>query len=286
VPAVLFIAPNFVFFVAFMAIPILWLVPESFETGGVISPSRWVGTYNWTSVFSDPTVANSIRNTVIYVAFAVPAVFAIAFVVALLLSRVERGSRAFRTAIYVPTLAPMVLLALTWVFVVHFDFGLLNMVLTGVGFQPVNWLGGTHTPMLSVIMLEVWRGVGFWSLFFLAALLGLPRDQIHAAMLDGASVLQRIRHIVIPALRPTLIFAVTIAIALNLQVFDSVYVLTGGGPLGRTQTVVWYIYQSIFFYSRPGFGAALSLVLLGIIFVLTGLIWWLLFHRGLRRRAA
>jgi len=269
-----------------MAIPILWLVPQSFKTGGVISPSKWVGTYNWSTVFHDATVTNSIRNTLIYVGVAVPLVFAVAFGVALLLLNVTRGSRAYRAAIYLPTLAPMVLLALTWVFVVHFDFGLLNLVLIRVHLDPVNWLGGTHTPMLAVVMLEVWRGIGFWALFFLAALLGLPREQLHAAMLDGAGALQRLRHVIVPAIRPTLVFAVTIAVALNLQVFDSVYVLTDGGPQGRTQTVVWYIYKSIFFYNRPGFGAALSLVLLGIIFFLTGLVWWLLFHRGLRRRTA
>lgn len=268
-----------------MAIPIAWLIPQSFESGGIISHSKWVGTYNWASVFHDATVTNSIRNTVIYVGVAVPVVFAIAFTVAVLLMGVERGSRVYRAAIYIPTLAPMVLLALTWVFVVHFDFGLLNLVLIRLHHSPVNWLGGAHTPMLAVIMLEVWRGVGFWALFFLASLLGLPRDQVNAAMLDGASATQRLRYVILPALRPTVVFAVTIAVALNLQVFDSVFVLTDGGPLGRTQTVVWYIYKSIFFYNRPGFGAALSLLLLALILVLTSLVWWLLFHRGLRRRS-
>lgn len=269
-----------------MAIPIAWLIPQSFMTGGVISPREWVGTDNWSRVLHDPTVTNSIRNTIVYVGIAVPVVFAIAFAVSLLLVSTQRVGPAYRAAIYLPTLAPMVLLALTWVFVVHFDFGLLNLVLIELHHDPINWLGGIQTPMAAVIMLEVWRGVGFWALFFLAALVGLPRDQIQAATLDGANALQRFRYVVVPALRPTLVFAVVIAVALNLQVFDSVYVLTDGGPQGRTQTVVWYIYKSIFFYNRPGYGAALSILLLGLVFVLTGIVWWLLFHRGLRRRSA
>jgi ABC-type sugar transport system permease subunit len=121
-------------------------------------------------------------------------------------------------------------------------------------------------------MAEVWRGMGFYALFFLAALLALPRQLYQAAALDGTSTWQRFRYITLPLLRPSFVFASVIAIFYGLQIFDTVFVMTDGGPANSTATVVWYIFKSIYVYDQPGFGATLSFLLLTVILLLTMLV--------------
>ena len=172
--------------------------------------------------------------------------------------------------------------ALIWLFVVQRDFGALNMTLDLVGIPPKNWIGDTHLVIPSIAMLEVWRGVGFWTLLFLAALLGLPRELYQAATIDGANAFQRFIHLTLPLMRPTFFFAVVMATIWNFQLFDSVSILTDGGPANASVTVVWYIYKAMFqFNDKTGFAAALSFVLLAFILALTAIE-----IRLLRKRAA
>ncbi len=143
----------------------------------------------------------------------------------------------------------------------------------------VNWLGDPSLALPTLALVEIWRGMGFWTLFFLAALLALPRELYQAAYLDGTSAWQRFRFLTLPLLRPTFLFAIVIAVIYSLQIFDTVFVMTDGGPANSTATVAWYIYKSIYVYDEAGFGATLSLVLLLLILALT-----LVALRLLRRR--
>lgn len=265
-----FLLPNAVFFVAFLLVPAVYLFYLSFHDGGIITPATYVGLRNWTSLWSDDLVITCIRNTLYYCLMAIPAVFLIGMTLALCLQRVPAGSRAFRSIVYLPTLTPYVTAALIWLFVVQRDFGALNVLLGFVGIPPQNWLGSTKLAMPSIAMLEVWRGFGFWTLLFLAALLGLPRELYQAATIDGAGPWQQFRHLTLPLLRPTFYFAVVMATIWNIQLFDSVSILTDGGPVNSTTTVVWYIYKAMFqFNDKTGFAAALSFVLLLFILALT-----------------
>lgn len=265
-----FLLPNAVFFVAFLLVPAVYLFYLSFHEGGIITPATYVGLRNWTSLWSDDLVITCIRNTLYYCLMAIPAVFLIGMTLALCLQRVPAGSRAFRSIVYLPTLTPYVTAALIWLFVVQRDFGALNVLLGFVGIPPQNWLGSTKLAMPSIAMLEVWRGFGFWTLLFLAALLGLPRELYQAATIDGAGPWQQFRHLTLPLLRPTFYFAVVMATIWNIQLFDSVSILTDGGPVNSTTTVVWYIYKAMFqFNDKTGFAAALSFVLLLFILALT-----------------
>jgi ABC-type sugar transport system permease subunit len=258
-----FLLPNAICFIAF-------LFYLTFHNGGIITPARFVGLENWQRAWSDDLVRTTIRNTVYYCLLAIPAVFVIGMVLALCLQRIPRGSGPFRSLFYVPTLTPYVLAALIWLFVVQRDFGALNIFLGLFGIPPQNWLGSPALVMPSIAMLEVWRGVGFWTLLFLAALLALPTELYQAATIDGANGWQQLRHITLPLMRPTFFFAVVMATIWNLQLFDSVSILTDGGPSNASATVVWYIYKAMFqFNDKTGFAAALSFVLLLFILALT-----------------
>lgn len=270
VTAYAFLLPNAVFFVAFLLVPVGYLFYLTFHSGGIITPAKYVGLQNWRELWGDALVIQAIRNTAYYCLIAIPSVFVIGMILALCLQRVQRGGQVFRSLFYIPTLTPYVTAALIWLFVVQRDFGALNMVRSLFGLGPKNWIGSTSLVIPSIAMLEVWRGVGFWTLLFLAALLALPKELYQAATIDGANAWRRFLHITLPLMRPTLFFAVVMATIWNFQLFDSVSILTDGGPANASVTVVWYIYKAMFqFNDKVGFAAALSFLLLFCILILT-----------------
>ena len=264
-----FLAPNLAFFSIFLLVPVGWVFYETLEKGGIIGPSEFVGLDNWGAVFSDPLATKAMKNTVYYALIAIPGVFVIGMLLALLLLNVRRGAPVFRALLYFPTLAPVVVAGLVWLFMIHPDFGALNMSIRAVGGHGLNWLGDDSTALPTIAMVEVWRGTGFWAIYFLAALIGLPRELYEAAHLDGAGPLQRFLHLTLPLLRPTLLFAVVLATIYNLQVFDTVFVMTDGAPANATATLVWDIYKTLFQFDNVGLGATLSCLLLLVILALT-----------------
>jgi ABC-type sugar transport system permease subunit len=213
-------------------------------------------------------------------------VFVLALFLALLLNRYRKGSNIFKLALYVPLLAPAVLVGLVWQFVANYDFGLFNLILTNLGIARVNIFGNGTYALLLIVLAEVWRGLGFWTLYFLASLQSVPEELLDAAKVDGAKGFARFRRVTLPVLRPMLLFAVVIAIIANFQVFDTVYVLTQGGPYQSTSTLVWFIWKRLFQFQQTGQGYAAAVLLLGIILLLTALSLWLLGSRRRHERAA
>jgi len=265
-----FLLPNAFFFIAFLLIPVVYLFYLTFHNGGIITPAENVGLDNWKKLWGDELIITAIKNTAYYCLIAIPSVFIIGMVLALCLQKVTRGGQVFRSIFYVPTLTPYAVAALIWLFMFQRDFGALNLARDVVGLPPRNWLGDTSLVIPSIAMLEVWRGAGYWTLLFLAALLALPRELYQAATIDGANAWQRFIHITLPLMRPTFFFAVVMATIWNFQLFDSVSILTDGGPANASVTVVWYIYKAMFqFNDKTGFAAALSFLLLMLILVLT-----------------
>jgi len=265
-----FLLPNALFFVAFLLVPVAYLFYLTFHNGGIITPARYVGLDNWRDLWGDTLIITSIKNTAFYCLIAIPSVFVIGMILALCLQRIQRGGQLFRSLLYIPTLTPYAVAALIWLFMYQRDFGALNVARDAVGLGPRNWLGDTSLVIPSIAMLEVWRGVGYWTLLFLAALLALPKEIYQAATIDGANGWQQFWRITLPLMRPTMFFAVVMATIWNFQLFDSVSILTDGGPANSSVTVVWYIYKAMFqFNDKTGFAAALSFLLLLFILILT-----------------
>src|SRR5262245_41206366 len=284
--AYLFVLPYFIPFLAFLVVPVFWALWLSFNKGGLLDEARFVGFENWRQIADDTELTDSIKNTAIYVVEAIFIVFVLALFLALLLNRYRTGSNFFKLALYVPLLAPAVLVGLVWQFVANYDFGLFNLILTNLGIGRVNIFGNGTYALLLIVLAEVWRGLGFWTLYFLASLQSVPDELLDAARVDGAKGFQRFRRVTVPILRPMLLFAVVIAIIANFQVFDTVYVLTQGGPFQSTSTLVWFIWKRLFQFQQPGQGYAAAVLLLGIILVLTALSFWLLGSRRRHERAA
>ena len=279
--AYFFILPYFIPFLAFLVVPVFWSIWLSFNQGGLLDSAKFVGFQNWRDISHDSELTGSIRNTAVYAVGAILLVFTLAIGLALLLNRYRTGSKFFKLALYVPLLAPAVLVGLVWQFVTNYDFGLINLMLTTVGLKRLNIFGSNTLALLTIVLAEVWRGLGFWTLYFLASLQNIPEELLDAARVDGAKGVQRFKRVTMPLLRPMLLFAVVIAIIANFQVFDTVYVLTQGGPNESTSTLVWFIWKRLFQFQQTGQGYAAAVLLLGIILVLTAVSFWLL---GTRRK--
>lgn len=276
-----FLAPVFFFFLVFLIVPSIGVFTFTLRSGGIIGPTPFVGFENWQAAFKDPIALQSLQNTVKYALIAIPGMLITGMLIAMVLRNVGRGAAFLRAGIYFPTLAPPMIAGLIWIYMVHPDFGALNLFIRAFGGEPLNFLGDKSLALPIVATVEVWRGLGFWSVYFLAALIGLPKELYEAAYMDGTNAWQRFIHLTLPLLRPTILFAVVQATIYNLQVFDTVFVMTDGSPAGTTASIVWYIYRTLFTYGNVGYGATLSFILLILIMILTLILMRLLRGRKL-----
>jgi len=264
-----FLLPQFVFFVLFLLLPVIAVFWWSTQKGGIFTEPSFVGLDNYLRLPRQVTAVAAISNTFRFAILSIPATLILALGIALLLARVRRGASTYRFMVYFPVLVPGVVAGLIWIFLTNVDFGLFNTLLRVVGLPPVTWLGtGTVMPMLAAV--DIWRSVGYWAIFFLAAIIGLPQELYQAAELDGAGAWQRFRRLTLPLLRRVILFAIVVSTIYGLQVFDTALILTNGGPGTSTVTIVYRIWRYVFAESATiGFAAAMSVALLALILVLT-----------------
>ncbi|CAN0363979.1 unnamed protein product, partial [Phaeothamnion confervicola] len=219
-------------------------------------------------------------NTLYFTAASVPLTVIIGLAVALLLDTQIRARGFFRTMFYLPVVTPLVIASIIWKWVYNGDYGLLNYYLIKLHLidEPLLWLADPRLAMPSVIITSVWKGVGFAMVVYLAGLQSIPEDYYDAAKLDGATGWRRLRDITIPLLSSTTLFLLVISILGSFQVFTQIFIMTNGGPLGKTRTVVWYIYTTAFRDYNMGYASALAFALFLMMLVFT-----LLQFRFLRR---
>jgi multiple sugar transport system permease protein len=265
----MFLSPMFLFFVVFLLIPTLGVIWWSTQSGSLVGGSTYVGLDNFTGLPQEPLATTAIANTFKFALMSIPVTLVIALGLGMLLARVRRGASTYRFLIYFPVLVPAVVAALIWIFLTNIDFGLFNTLLRAVGQRRQVWLGaGLALPVLAAV--DVWRNVGYWAIFFLAALIGLPEELYQAAELDGAGPWQRLRYLTLPLLRRIILFALVVSTIWALQIFDTPVIMTDGGPGTATVTVVYQVWRyAIGSVNQTGLAAAISLALLVVILVLT-----------------
>jgi ABC-type sugar transport system permease subunit len=265
----MFLAPYFLCFLVFLVLPVIGTVWWSTRSGSIFGGTKFIGLRNFLELPDVVGAGSSIENTLLFALFSVPPILIGALGIALLLAQIRHGGSIYRFLVYFPVLVPGVVAALIWLFLTNVDFGLFNEVIRLFGSKPVIWLGADHAlPVLAV--LDVWRNVGYWAMFFVAAIIGLPAELYQAAVLDGASAFARFRHLTLPLMRRILFFAVIVSTIWGLQVFDTALVLTNGGPGTATTTVIYRVWLYVFASNnKVGFASAISLVLILAILVLT-----------------
>lgn len=265
----MFLGPMFACFVIFLVLPVIGTFWWSLRSGGLTSEMKFVGLKNFIELPDIVGASAAITNTLVFALISVPLILIGALAIALLLARIERGGSIYRFLVYFPVLVPGVVAALIWLFMTNVDFGLFNEAIRSMGGKPVVWLGADHA-LTVLAILDVWRNVGYWALFFVAAIIGLPKELYQAAELDGASALARLRYLTLPLLRRIVFFAIVVATIWGLQVFDTALVLTNGGPGTATTTVIFRVWLYMFgATNKIGVASAISLVLIVAILLLT-----------------
>ena len=265
----LLIAPSFFFLLMFMIAPFVWVLVLSFQKGTLLGPRSFTGLSNYADLIVNPLLLRSIRNTLQYTITVIPAVFLIGMVCALLLDQITRFRNLFRSLLFIPLLCSIVVAAIIWRYLAYPEYGPASRILGFFGLGSPNWFGDARLVLFTIVTVELWRGVPFYTVTFLAGLQSVPRERLEASYIDGAGYLQTLFRIQLPSIKPILTFCLVMATIWALQLFDSVYVLTRGGPNRASSTIVWSIYENIFFFNRVGRGATMSVVLIILIGCMT-----------------
>lgn len=263
VVAFVFLGPALIILGVFSAWPMLSALQLSFTDASGFGKAAWVGLDNYRAAFVDPEIRSSMVNTVWYTVLFTPTAVLVALGLAILVNSPGLPFRGFfRTALFVPFIVSLAVAAFAWSYLLDPQVGLLNYWLSGFGVRLGNVLQDPVLAMPAVAFVAVWKNFGFYFVVFLAGLQDIPGSLYEAARVDGAGAWTRFHRITVPMLSNTFAFVFVFAMIASLQAFDQIYVMTGGGPYGRTQTIVMEIYQSGFGNLDLGFASALSYLLL------------------------
>ncbi|MEU3030627.1 carbohydrate ABC transporter permease [Streptomyces incarnatus] len=257
-----FLLGGLLCFVLFSWYPAIRAVVIAFQKYTPGSPPRWVGTANFTRVWHDPDFAAAWRNTFSFTVLALLIGFAVPFLLALVLNELRHAKAFFRVVVYLPVMIPPVVSALLWKWFYDPGAGLANEALRFAHLPTSNWSNGTDTALVSLVIVATWANMGGTVLVYLAALQSIPGELYEAAELDGANLLQRIRHVTVPQTRFVIMMLMLLQIIATMQVFTEPFVITGGGPESATVTVLYLIYKYAFLYNDFGGACALSVMLL------------------------
>lgn len=249
-------------FAVFSWYPAVRAVIVAFQRTGAEGGAEWVGTANFSRLFADPEFGAAWRNTFQFTGMALVIGFAVPFVMALVINELRHAKALFRVVVYLPVIIPPVVTALLWKWFYDPGPGLFNEILRAVHLPTSDWTNSTSTAMVSLVLVSTWANMGGTVLIYLAALQSIPSELYEAAELDGASLLQRVRHVTIPQTRFVMLMLLLLQIVATMQVFTEPYIMTGGGPEDSTITVLYLIYKYAFVYYDFGGACALSVMLL------------------------
>lgn len=257
----LMIAPAAIIFSLFVVYPVLYSGVFSFTRFQGFGDPKWIGIDNYTALLADPFFWQSLQNTIVILVVSLLILIPAAFALALLLRRAIPGGGVLRALVFGPAIIAPILVGLIWVFILDPKIGLLNRILTDLGLPAVQWIGGDSLTPISVSIVFIWSSVGFAMTIFYAGLQLLPADVMEASSLDGATGWQQLRYITIPMMRETFAIVTILMITNIFKIFELVYMLTGGGPVHRSETLVSYMYFVTFTNQQYGYGMALAVVI-------------------------
>ncbi len=269
ITAYLFLLPDVLGLLLFIIGPMLLALVISFTDWRLTGTPEFIGFRNYEIILRDPKFGASLGRTIIYTLGFVPVVYTLSLGMAVLLTRKGRANFFFRTIYFMPVAMSMVVAGVIWRFMFDPGNGLINESLRFFGLPTAQWTGNVQSAMASVLIVAVWKNVGYFMIILLAGIQDIPSDYIESAQIDGANRWKIFRHIILPLLRPTSFFVITILSINALQAFDQIYVMTRGGPAQATYTLVMYIYEKAFREWNFGYSGAMAAVLFAMILVLT-----------------
>jgi multiple sugar transport system permease protein len=266
----LYATPAFLPLLVFWIIPIFFSFCLSFTNWDMMSKNiRFVEFQNYIALLKDPMFLKILVNTFVFAAGSMVPAIVLGFLLALMLSGGRIGSSLFRTVIFAPYITPMIAVSIVWSWIFEPRIGILNFLLSLAGLPALKWTQSTDTAMLSVIIVSVWKQLGWIMVFYMEAIHRVPQSVMEAATIDGASWWKRVIHVIIPHVSPTSYFLVIIGTISSLQAYDQIVILTQGGPAGATRTLLYYYYQEAFGSFAVGRASAVAVFLVIITIILS-----------------
>ena len=267
----LLVSPYIIFFLMFVAFPVVFSIVLTFHTWNIISPMKYSGLTNYIHLIHDEFFLKSLGNTLIFLAIHIPLQIIIALFLAEVLNQNIKFRGFFRAAFFLPVIVSGVVVTILWQQLYGFDTGLLNRILITLGLGRIGWLVDPSWAMPSIAIMATWKNVGLYIILFLVGLQTVPQNYYEAADLEGANHWQKFRSITLPMINPTIFMVVVLSTIGGFSLFIEPYIMTGGGPLNSTLSAVLYIYKQGFFYYHMGYAATLGLffaaLILGVVMI-------------------
>lgn len=267
--AYIMIFPAYFVFTVFILIPIAVVLYYSVTNFNLYNTPEFVGVKNYVNLLKDEDFLISIKNTLFYTAGTLFPQLAIGLLLAVMLYRKSKLIPVFRTAFYLPNVMSMVCMSMVWLWIYDPTYGLFNTILKSMGFSAKQWLQDPSMAMFCVILMSIWKSCGYSMVIFLSGLTSIPGDLYEAASLDGANGLQKFFSITWPMLKPTTFFLLVTGIVNSFSVFEQINIMTGGGPLNKTTTIVHQIYRRGFLEFKMGYASSIAVVLLLFSIIIT-----------------
>ncbi|MEA5014630.1 MAG: sugar ABC transporter permease [Candidatus Limiplasma sp.] len=261
----LFILPFFVFLFLFVLLPIVFNIAMSFTNYNLMT-MKAVGFQNYLFIFADKTFKRAFLNTLIFTVAVLALNLTLGLALSLGVNRKLRAMKLIRTCLFAPYVTSMVSVSMIWLWMYQ-PMGAFNAILGWLNLPSLKWIYSPDTAMLCIIVMSVWKTVGYYMLIFLAGLQGIPESLVEAALIDGASPWQTTRHIRLPLLRPVIFFITVTGTIQNFNAFEQIKLMTGGGPMHATTTLAHQIYTRAFEHYQFGISAAQSVILMLVVFV-------------------
>ncbi len=263
----LFLIPAGLILLVFFFIPFFQTIILSFQdySTSIYHPT-YVGLQNYIKLMQAPIFYKVLFNTFVYLFIAVPILAIIPLFLAILINQKMRGMTLYKILIYLPVIVSIVVAAIAFKWL-YAEQGILNYVIGSLGFAPIGWLTDTRFALISVIVVTIWKGIGYYMMIYLAALMSVPKELYEACDIDGATPLKKHLTVTIPHIMPTIALVSTISAISEMKVFAEIYVMTKGGPLSSSKTIVYYIYERAFENLDLGYASAMAVVLLIIVMI-------------------
>ena len=260
----LFLTPALIVIVVFILYPIAAVVYYSFTDYSIVTPPVWVGLRNYERLFQDPIFWQALLHSFIYL-LVTPILIVLCIILAIVVNRKLRGINAFRAMYYIPVIAGSIAVGISWRLMLDTN-GLLNSLLMAIGViqEPIQWLAEPAFTLPIAMLLTIWAGLGYYMMIFLAGLQNIPEELYDAALIDGCNNVQKHWHVSLPGLRPQIVFVAIISSLAALEVFNEIFILTGGlgGVLNSGVTIVFYLWQQAFKLQHAGYASAVAMALL------------------------
>lgn len=252
--------PYIVFFLVFVAYPLIFSFVLMFHRWNIVTPMQWIGLKNFIRLFNDPLFYTSLKNTLTFLFIHIPLQIIVALIFAMLLHSKIRFRGLFRALYFFPVVVSGVVVTILWQQLYSFDYGILNSILTSIGLPRIPWLVDPNVAMPSIAIMATWKNVGIYIVLFLVGLQGIPHELYEAAQIDGASKSKQFFNVTLPMLNPTIVVIMVLSTIGGFSLFIEPYVLTGGGPMQSTLSGMLYIYNQAFYFDHMGYAAALGFV--------------------------